>query len=171
MRPWGLRRAAKLVSDKMRRRRRVAQVALAADAHDNGLAEMLARLVRDNVEAKPHKLADLAALRGRVAIVAEDVDVALTLHFERGAKLTIHDGIEGVPDVTVRGPSEAIMAMSNLPLATPLGLPIARRGDLEAKNALRTVWDASRTGKLHVYGMALHPRLLMRLTRLMSIHG
>ncbi|MGA7120391.1 MAG: hypothetical protein WBY94_09855 [Polyangiaceae bacterium] len=146
-------------------------VTLAADAEDNGLATMLGNLVRQNLEAKPHKKADFAALAGNVAIVADDVDVALTLSFERGGKLTIHDGIVGIPDVTIRGPSEAIMAMSNIPLATPLGLPIPRRGDREAVLALRTVVSAMGQGKLHAYGMPFHPLLVMRLTRVMSIHG
>ncbi len=146
-------------------------VQLAPDAHENGLATMLANLVRQNLEAKPQKKADFVALGGNVAIVADDVDVALTLSFERGGKLTIHDGIVGIPDVTIRGPSEAIMAMSNLPLATRLGLPIPGRHDLEARRAVVAVMRAMRHGKLHAYGMPFHPLLIMRLTRVMSVHG
>ena len=146
-------------------------VELAPGADENGLAVMLADLVRQNLEAKPHKKADFIALGGRVAIVAVDVDVALTLSFERGGKLTIYDGIVGIPDVTIRGPSEAIMALSNLPLATPLGLPIPRTGDIEAARAVGTVLRATRDGKLHTYGLLFHPILVMKLTRVMSIHG
>jgi len=149
-------------------------VALAPGADQNGLATMLADLVRQNLEAKPHKTADFFALAGsvaRIAIVAVDVDVALTLSFEPGGKLTVHDGIVGIPDVTVRGPSEAIMALSNLPLATPLGLPIPRRGDHEAARAVGTVLRAIRQSKLHTYGLLFHPILVARLTRVMSIHG
>jgi hypothetical protein len=146
-------------------------IELAAGAHENGLAAMLADLVRQNIEAKPQKRSSFVAMAGSIAIVADDADVALTLCFERGGRLTIHDGIVGVPDVTVRGPSEVIMALSNLPLRTPLGLPIPRAGDSEAARAVRAVFDAVRRGTLHVYGMAFHPRLVARLTRLMSIHG
>jgi hypothetical protein len=151
-------------------RRMTPNVELAPDAHENGLATMLADLVRQNLDAKPHKKADFVALRGQVAIVADDVDVALTLSFDRG-KLTIHDGIVGIPDVTIRGPSEAIMALSNLPLATPLGLPIPNPRDREAVLAVGTVMRAVRQGRLRVYGMAFHPVLLVKLTRVMSIHG
>ena len=98
-------------------------VQLAPGAEENGLAVMLADLLRQNLEAKPHKQGDFAALRGSVAIVAEDADVALTLRFERGGKLTIHDGILGIPDVTIRGPSEAVLALSNMPQATTWGCP------------------------------------------------
>ena len=154
-----------------RRRDTKADVELTSAALENGLASMLGDLVRQNLAAKPHKKADFASLSGAIAIVADDADVALTLSFEKGGRLVIHDGIVGIPDVTIRGPSEVIMALSNLPLATPLGLPIPARGDDEAARAVATVLDAVRRGKLHVYGMAFHPRLVMKLTRVMSIHG
>jgi hypothetical protein len=146
------------------------QVQLDPDARDNGLATMLADLVSQNLEAKPQKKRDLMALVGRVSIVAEDADVALTLCFERGGRLTIHDGIHGIPDVTIRGPSEVIMALSNLPLSTPFGLPAPMPGDTEGAKTVRAVLAAVRAGQLHIYGMMLHPLLVMRLTRVMSIH-
>jgi hypothetical protein len=140
-------------------------------ARDNGLATMLAQLVIENLEAKPHKERDFSALQGRVAIVAEDADVSLTLCFERGGNLEIRDGISGIPDVTIRGPSEIIMALSNVPLAGRLGLPIPSRRDEEGKTTVRRILSSVRRGELHVYGMPLHPLLVMRLTRVMSIHG
>jgi hypothetical protein len=146
------------------------QVELAPDARENGLAIMLAELLRQNLEAKPRKKDDFAALGGSVAILADDADVALTLCFERGGKLTIHDGIVGIPDLTIRGPSEVIMALSNMPLA-PLGLPFPNPRNPDAMKTVRTIVAAIRAGKLHVYGMALHLPMLMRLTRVMSIHG
>ena len=146
-------------------------IALAPGAEDNGLAVMLSDLVRQNLEAKPHKRRDFDALDGVVAIIADDADVALTLRFERGGKLTIHDGIVGIPDVTIRGPSEAVLALSNMPLATRLGLPIPNPRDPEAVKTVRTVMGAMREGKLHVYGMAFHLPLVMRLTKVMSING
>ena len=148
-----------------------ADVTLAPGAEENGLAMMLRDLVQQNLEAKPHKKGDFAALQGSVSIVADDADVALTMRFERGGKLTIHDGIVGIPDVTIRGPSEAVLALSNMPLATPLGLPIPDPRDREAVKTVRTVMGAMREGKLHVYGMAFHLPLVMRLTKVMSVNG
>jgi hypothetical protein len=110
-------------------------------------------------------------LDGTIAIVADDVDVALTLRFDLGGKLTIYDGILGIPQVTIRGPSDAIMALSNMPLATALGLPIPHPRDREAVKSLRTVAGAMGQGKLHVYGMAFHLPLMMKLTRVMSVNG
>ena len=36
---------------------------------------------------------------------------------------------------------------------------------------VRSVVDAMATGRFHIYGMAFHMPLLMRLTRVMSING
>jgi hypothetical protein len=152
-------------------------VALAPGAEENGLAIMLGDLVRQNLEAKPKKIADFDALEGRVSIVADDADVALTLVFARifdtdaAGSLTIHDGIVGIPDVTIRGPSEAILALSNMPLATPLGLPLPSPGDPEAMKTVRDLARSMRDGKLHFYGMLLHLPLVMKLTRVMSVNG
>jgi hypothetical protein len=146
-------------------------VQLAPGAEDNGLAIMLANLVRQNLDSKPHKKEDFAAIGGSVSIVADDADVALTLKFERGGKLMIHDGIVGIPDVTIRGPSDGILALSNMPLATRLGLPIPSPGDHESVRAVRSVFGLMRQGKLHVYGMAFHLPLIMKLTRVMSVNG
>jgi hypothetical protein len=146
-------------------------VTLAPGADSNGLANMLAGLVSQNLQAKPHKVADFAALDGRVAVVADDADVALTLHFQSGGKLVIHDGIVGIPDVTIRGPSEAIIALSNLPMATSLGLPIPRPGDREAVGAIRVVASSLRHGKLRLYGALLHLPLFLKLGHVLSVNG
>ncbi len=148
-------------------------ISLAPGAENNGLAVMLGDLVKQNLEAKPRKKRDFQALHGAVAIVAEDAEVALTLVFARGS-LKIHDGIFGVPDVTVRAGSDVILALSNLPITRPLGLPLPGLRDLRDKGqieALRTVWSGMRDGTFHSYGAAFHPALMMRLTRVMSVNG
>src|SRR5271170_3766384 len=111
-------------------------IVLAPGAEDNGLANMLADLVRQNLDAKPHKQRDFRALQGSFSIVADDAEVALTLQFERG-KLTIFDGIVGIPDVTIRGGSDVILALSNMPLSTRLALPIPNPRDKEAVKVVR----------------------------------
>jgi hypothetical protein len=145
-------------------------IELARGAEENGLASMLADLVRQNLEAKPHKVPDFEALDGTVAIVAEDADVCLTLRFERG-RLTIHDGIVGIPDVAIRGSSDLIMAMSNMPLTRPLGLPIPDPRDKDQLAVSQSVMTAMRTGELKMYGALLHPGIVMHLTRVMSVNG
>ncbi len=145
-------------------------IELAPGAEDNGLANMLADLVRQNLDAKPHKKNDFTALTGSVTIVADDAEVALTLRFDHG-RLTIHDGIVGIPDVTIRGTSDTILALSNLPLTTPLAIPIPNPRDKEAVQVVRSVVEAMRRGQFHIYGMAFHLPMLVHLTRVMSING
>ena len=150
----------------------LAFVSLAAGAENNAFATMLSDLVRQNLESKPHKVKDFKALgEGRgvsIALVADDAEVALTLAFHDGC-LVVHDGIKGVPDVTVRGTADAIMALSNVPLTRPLALPIPT--DRTALEVLREMIRATRTGELKVLGMFGNMRVLSRLTRVMSVNG
>jgi hypothetical protein len=145
-------------------------IALAPGTEENGLANMLADLVRQNLDAKPHKQGDFHALVGSVSIVADDAEVALTLRFDHG-KLTIFDGIVGIPDVTIRGNSDMILALSNMPLTKPFGLPLPDPRDKEQVKTSRSVMDALTKGEFHIYGLAFHLPMLMRLTRVMSING
>jgi hypothetical protein len=144
------------------------QIALAPGAEDNAFATMLADLVRQNLDSKPHKKKDFESLDGTVALVADDAEVALTLEFRRG-RLVLHDGIKGVPDVAVRGSSDAIMALSNVPLTRPLALPIPT--DRAALDVMRDMIRATRTGELKIFGMFGNLGLLSRLTRVMSVNG
>lgn len=147
-----------------------ANVKLGPGAEENGLAVMMCDLVGQNLEAKPHKKRDFDAISGSVAIVAEDAEVALTLQFSRGS-LTIQTGIVGIPDVTIRGPSDAIIAMSNLPLTRRFGLPFAKKSDKAGQEALADVQKAMKSGALHTYGLLLNIPLIVRLTRVMSVNG
>ena len=147
-------------------------IALAPGAEDNAFATMLADLVRQNLDSKPHKRNDFAALaRGKgvtIALVADDAEVALTLEFRDG-NLLLHDGIRGVPDVAVRGSADAIMALSNIPLTRPLALPIPM--DRPALDVLVQMVAATRSGELKILGMLGNLRVLSRLTRVMSVNG
>ena len=146
-------------------------IELAPSAQENGLAQMLSDLLRQNLVAKPHKQADFEALgrlSGSIAIVADDADVALTLCFD-DQKLTIHDGIVGIPDVTIRGDSDTILALSNMPLTRRLALPLPR--DKEGLMLLGSVVNAVRRGKFHIYGGLFNLNLVTRLSRVMSVNG
>lgn len=138
-------------------------IELAPGAGENGLVSMLADLLRQNLDDHPNKQLDFAKLEGRVAIVAEDAGVALTLDFQRG-KLVLHDGIVGIPDVTVRAPSDDVMAMSLVELTKTRALPDPRG------ETMKKVWMGMRTGRIHVYGALFHAPLMLRLTRVMSVN-
>jgi hypothetical protein len=147
-------------------------IELAPGAENNAFASMLADLLRQNLESKPHKTKDFDALDGTVALVADDADVALTLEFRSvGARgrLTLHDGIHGIPDVAVRGSADAIMAMSNVPMLRRFGLPVPT--DRSGVEVLREMIRASASGEIKIYGMIGNLGLLSRLTRVMSVNG
>lgn len=144
------------------------RITFADGADANAFAVMLSDLLRQNLESKPHKQKDFDALDGKVALVADDADIALTLEFRRG-DLLVHDGIAGMPDVTVRGSSEAIMNLSNVPLTRPLALPLPT--DRASLDVVRSLLAATRTGELRVHGMLGNLGLLSRLTRVMSVNG
>jgi hypothetical protein len=150
-------------------------IELAPGAENNAFATMLADLVRQNLESKPHKRRDFDVLDGKVALIADDADVALTLEFRAapqrgmGGRLTVHDGIKGIPDVAVRGSADSIMALSNVPLTRPFGLPLPT--DRSALEVLRGMVRASVTGELKIYGMLGNLGLLSKLTRVMSVNG
>jgi hypothetical protein len=171
-----------------------ASIRLAPGAEDNAFATMLADLVRQNLESKPHKRRDFDALDGTVALIADDADVSLTLEFksakrakgrsrksengvngqtegrrETGGTLVLHDGIKGIPDVAIRGSADAIMALSNVPLTRMFGLPLPTDGS--SFEVVRSMLRATRTGELRIYGMLGHLGLLSRLTRVMSVNG
>ena len=147
-------------------------ISLAPGADSNAFATMLADLVRQNLDSKPHKKKDFAWLaRGKgasIALVADDAEVALTLQF-KGGDLLVHDGIKGIPDVAVRGSADAIMAMSNIPLTRLLALPIPM--DRTALDVLTQMVRSTRSGELQVLGMLGNFRVLSRLTRVMSVNG
>ncbi|MCC6527327.1 MAG: hypothetical protein IT373_32055 [Polyangiaceae bacterium] len=98
----------------------------------------------------------LAELEGRTAV---------TLRFDHG-QLTIHDGVVGIPDLTLCGEREVLLGLADLPLDGRLRLPLPRlaRGD---NRALRRSLLELATGELKVYGLLGHPRLFARLLRLL----
>jgi hypothetical protein len=139
------------------------RIELAGAAVDNGLANMVAGLILQNLQEHPKKRGDFARLRARIAIVAEDAGVAMTLVFS-GNMLTLHDGIFGIPDVTVRANGDDIVQMSLLPLTRFGALPDPRA------TATREIIQKSRDGRVRVYGALLHVPSVLRLTRLLSVN-
>lgn len=137
---------------------------MAPGASENGFASMLATLLRQNLDERPHKKATFARMRGRVAIVVDDIDCAVTLVFDRG-RLTVYDGIYGIPDATVRTDWEMATKMSLVELEPRLGLPDPRGV------VAREVAEASRSGALKVHGLLGSLPLMLRLTKVMSVVG
>jgi len=139
-------------------------VALAPGAERNGFAPMLAQLVRDNLTERPAKKDTLRKMRGRVALVIEDLELVVTLHFHDGG-VTVHDDFHGIPDSTVRTTSEWITKMSLMELEPRFGLPDPR-GEVT-----REVAKAQAEGAIEVHGGLPRLPLMLRLTKLLSVVG
>ena len=139
----------------------MAAVELAPGASENGLAIMMATMMSQNLEDHPERLDVFERLGGRVAIVAEDADVSLTMCFA-DRRAIVFDGIVGIPDVTVRGPAELIADLSRMETGR-FGLPDPR-GEVN-----RAMAAALRSGTLRVYGLPTGLPLLARLGTVLAI--
>jgi len=125
----------------------------------------LARQFADRVQAALERVEQRQAfqkMRGSVGVVADDADTALTLRFDFG-RLTIHEGLVGVPTVTIRGQLRDIEALTQLSVA---GEGWARLG--QAGRAAASVAGALRGSRLKIYGLVAHPRLVLRLLRVLA---
>ena len=138
-------------------------IELAPGAEDHGFAPMLATLLRQNLDDHEDKRATAMKMRGRVAMVITDLNMSVTLEFVPFA-IRVHAGIVGIPDVTVRAPSEWIMKMSMLELGR-FGLPDPR-GEVA-----RELAEAEREGVVKYYGMLTNIPLMVRMTRVMSVNA
>ncbi len=135
---------------------------LAPRAEHNGFASMLATLVRQNIDERPEKKQTLLKMRGRVALVVVDLDMTVTLHFE-GGRLTVHDGVVGIPDLTIRADSEWHTQMSLVEIHGRTGLPDPR-GEV-----MKSILTASRSGAIEMFGMWRSFPLALRLTQVLSV--
>lgn len=138
-------------------------VELAPGTDNNGFAQMLAGLVRQNLEDHPEKRATFNRILGRVALVPTDVETAVTLRFH-GGTLTLYDGIVGIPDVTIRATSDQLMKLSLLENTLPLGLP-----DPRGEN-VREILRGALKREIQIFGLLPNLPLLMRLSRVLSVN-
>ncbi len=132
---------------------------------ENPFASMMVQLLQQNLIDHAAKLADFEQMRGRVTLVAEDIDAAVTLRFDRG-KLSVHRGVHGIPDLVLRGTSDALVDLSRIPPHPRFGFLPDPRSD-----AARAVAKAFREKRLRLFGALSHPALALRLPRLLSIYA
>jgi hypothetical protein len=141
----------------------VAAIELRQGAEQNAFAVMMAELIRANLQDHPDKLVEFSAMRGRVALIAEDAKTSTTLLFRAGS-LHVYGGLFGVPDLAVRGPSAALIDLSRLPSHPRLRFLPDLRSDV-AHSLARALIER----KLRISGLASHARLALRLARVLSI--
>jgi hypothetical protein len=135
----------------------VDQVVIAPGAE--ALGEMLGELVRSNLASDPPRAQLLRGIAGRVNIRASDAEIEAGLLFT-GSELRVGPPLKD-PDLHIVCDSATLMDLANVKLrfgrpdpTTPLGRELI--GKIARK-------------KLVVKGMLVHPRLLTRLQKLLSV--
>ncbi len=140
------------------------RIEFVAGADQLPFAAIMADLVRTNLVDHPKKRTDFNKMRGRVALLAEDADLAITLHFQ-GGRLSVHRGLFGIPDLVIRGDSSGLIDLSRLPPHPRFPfLPDVR------SEVARAIGCAFRENKLRIYGLIGNFPLGLRFARVLSIY-
>jgi hypothetical protein len=92
--------------------------------------------------------------------VAVDARVALTLRLAPG-RVTVANGLSGRPQVVIRADSETLTELTSVPLR--FGFPDATKP--EGRAATQKLLK----GRLKVQGLTLHPGVVSRLNRLLTV--
>ena len=141
---------------------------LAPTAERNPLAMRISTILTANLQERGVKRV-LQRMYGTVCVVADDLDVAVTVRFDYG-RVAVHDDVIGVPDITVRGDSRTLTALRELPVSRGIFRGLLNRAASDRNSVLRSV-AAWRSGDLKVYGLLQHPRLVRNLLRVLARTG
>ena len=136
-----------------------ARIAFSPGAEDNPLAAWACGRIRHNVRVSPAARSDFDAMRAAIALVAPDRQLQATLRFDHGY-LTAHDGMVGIPDVTLCADDGDLRALADLPFWR--GVP-----DLRAQSWREAMRELA-SGEVKIYGLVLRPRLVLRLLRILA---
>ncbi len=136
-------------------------VHMAPGAEENGMAVMLAEMIKTNIGNKPARQKDFDKLNATVWITAEDADVRMTMVFNRGS-LTVHDGHVGRPTLSIATDSATLLDLANIDIR--YGMPWYF--DETGMNVVRKLLKR----ELKIKGMLTHTMALTHLTKIMSIN-
>jgi hypothetical protein len=117
-------------------------------------------LLTGNIEKSEAKYLVYKKMRGIAAINLQDIETAISLHFNQG-KLTIEQGISPDAAVVITTQSDKVMDLNMLRVRW--GLPYY------FDEAGRNVLGLLLSGKIKIKGLLSHPVLLTRLTIIMSV--
>lgn len=135
-------------------------IELGKGTEENGLANILFELIRQNIERRSEKINDLQRLNTNVGILANDIDVAVLLRFQNG-QLIIDGNISEEPEIKITTDSETILELSRIRIIGGLPCYFDETGRGIIKKLL--------SGRLKIRGLFAHSIKLTRLTRIMSV--
>jgi hypothetical protein len=125
----------------------------------SGLGEMIAQLVRSNIESDPARAGHVRGPAGRINIHATDADAQIGMLFT-GVGLRIGEPLPN-PDIVVECDSQTLMELANVRLLLGRPDPTTPEGRALIKKLL--------TRELVVHGQFAHPKLLTRLQKLFTV--
>lgn len=129
-----------------------------ADAEPNGLAAMLGGLIEANLQQHPEREPLLKP--AIIEITAPDAEVSVTILIRPG-RVRVRNGGAAKAHLRVRSDSETLIELSSVPLRFGLPDSMTKAGrEVNAKLLRRT---------LRVKGLMLHPAMLSRFNRLLSV--
>jgi SCP-2 sterol transfer family protein len=130
------------------------------NAVDVPFSGILADVLKTNLEQKPHKLKTFNNLSAVVGINVTDVGRSVYLNFS-GKKVTIEKDMVEKPHVFITAESEKIMGLNFINIKWGLPYYFDEAGKTVIKQLL--------SGQIKIKGMLLHPIILTRVTKVMSV--
>jgi hypothetical protein len=129
------------------------------DPEPNGLAEMLAGLLRANLARSPDRSRLVKA--GVVQLDAPDAGIVVTVRSRPGRVEIANGPANPGAHLVIRASSRDLLELSATPLRLGLPDPLRRRG--------RAVLARVARRRVRISGMLRHPVLLSRFSRLLSV--
>ena len=123
------------------------------------LGEMIADLVRTNIEKEPARAHLARGVAGRININATDVESVIGMLFT-GTSVRIGAALPA-PDLEVVCDSATLMELANVKLRFGRPDPMTAEG--------RAILTKMMRKQLVVHGMMAHPKLLTRLQKLFTV--
>jgi len=123
------------------------------------LGQMIADLVRSNIESEPRRAHLVNGVAGRININATDVESEIGLLFT-GTGLRIGPALPA-PDLEIVCDSGTLMELANVRLRLGRPDPMTPEG--------RAILTKMMHKQLVVHGMMTHPKLLTRLQKLFTV--
>jgi hypothetical protein len=137
------------------------KIVVHSSAEENGMATMLAELMRTNIASSWYKSICFNLLSGSIGVRVPDAEVSATLVFSHGS-CVVYEGIAGEPELTIEADSENLLALSNINLVAGLPFYLDENG--------RDILLKSLTGQVKIDGKVLHPLSLTLLTIVLSVN-
>lgn len=137
------------------------EITVDKSAEENGLANMVAELLKANVASSGYKKRVFSRMKGAVGLLATDAEVQVTLTFDRG-RCVIHDGLLPGTAITVSADSDSIIELSNVRVVGGLPWLFDTAGRSVVGKALGRV--------IRIHGLLRHPVTLTRLGIVLSVN-